>query len=106
MVPLIWAFFSAEVNAGTASAARIAIIAITTSNSMSVNAEEDLVVLIFMWVFYFLSVGFRLRTRLRRTSVLRVSQRILFWGFALVWVEVSAFARGFGGQGVLGFVIC
>ena len=52
MVPLICAFFSADVNAGTASAARIAIIAITTSNSMRVNAEEDLFVLIFMWVFF------------------------------------------------------
>src|SRR5438094_3992178 len=51
MVPLIWAFFSADVNAGTASAARIAIIAITTSNSMRVNAEE-IFVLIFMWVFF------------------------------------------------------
>src|SRR5437667_5741908 len=45
MVPLIWAFFSADVNAGTASAARIAIIAITTNNSIRVNAEEVLFVL-------------------------------------------------------------
>src|SRR5207237_9036008 len=45
MVPLIWAFFSADVNAGTASAARIKIIAITTNNSIRVNAEEALFVL-------------------------------------------------------------
>src|SRR5262245_15681262 len=58
---------------------------------MSVNAE-DLFVLIFMWVCFLL--GFRLRTSrlpsrsrgtpagqgLRQTSVLRVSQRVLFWG--------------------------
>src|SRR5439155_14778678 len=53
MVPLIWAFFSADVNAGTASAARIAIIAITTSNSMSVNAEEGLFIFIFILGFLF-----------------------------------------------------
>src|SRR6266513_1652974 len=38
MVPLIWAFFSADVNAGTASAARMAMMAMTTSNSISVKA--------------------------------------------------------------------
>src|SRR5438552_10036477 len=75
MVPLNWAFFNADVNAGTASAARIAIIAITTSNSIRVNAEEGLFILIFIFGFS-ISVGFRLRTRLRRTSVLRVSQRV------------------------------
>ena len=52
MVPLIWAFFSAEVNAGTASAARMAIIAITTSNSMRVNAERGL---ISFFIFGFLT---------------------------------------------------
>jgi hypothetical protein len=74
---------SADVNAGTASAAKIAIIAITTSNSISVNAEEGLLILIFMWVFFCFLLGFRLRTRLRRTGVLRVAQRVLgfaFWG--------------------------
>src|SRR5438132_6764454 len=53
MVPLNWAFFNAEVNAGTASAARIAIIAITTNNSIRVNAEEVLFVL-----FIFIGVCF------------------------------------------------
>src|SRR5439155_1800215 len=38
------------VNAGTASAARIAIIAITTSNSIRVNAEEVLFIFIFIGV--------------------------------------------------------
>src|SRR6266705_460455 len=52
MVPVIWAFFSADVNAGTASAARIAIIAITTSNSISVNAERNLFILIFIFGFF------------------------------------------------------
>src|SRR6266568_8496209 len=64
MVPVIWAFFSADVNAGTASAARIAIIAITTSNSINVKAltrsrclgrlnnEEGLFSFIFIWVFF------------------------------------------------------
>jgi hypothetical protein len=49
MVPVIWAFFSADVNAGTARAARIAMIAITTSNSISVNAEEGLFNFIFIF---------------------------------------------------------
>ena len=52
MVPVIWAFFSADVNAGTASAARIAIIAITTSSSISVNAEKNFFVLIFILGFF------------------------------------------------------
>src|SRR6476660_3154253 len=52
MVPVIWAFFSADVNAGTARAARIAIIAITTSNSISVNAEKGLLSLIFIVGFF------------------------------------------------------
>ena len=72
MVPVIWAFFSADVNAGTARAARIAIIAITTSNSIRVNAE-GLFFFSFIWVFVFcvvlrvfglrgvLGVGFALR---------------------------------------------
>src|SRR6266481_1968879 len=106
MVPVCWALDSADVNAGTASAARIAIIAITTSNSISVNAEEGLFIFSFILGFYFCVVlrvfwlrgfclgdppsrkasadkfsavlfwlfvglfGIRLRTRLRRTSVL------------------------------------
>ena len=57
----LWALFSADVNAGTARAARIAIIAITTSNSISVNAEKNFFVLIFMWVFFcFLRVVLRI----------------------------------------------
>src|SRR6266480_4647545 len=52
MVPVCWALASADVSAGTASAARIAIIAITTSNSIRVNAEEGLFILIFIWVFF------------------------------------------------------
>src|SRR5438445_12981900 len=64
MVPLICAFFSAEVNAGTASAARIAIIAITTSNSINVkalkrsrcfgilNSKEGLFIRVFIGVFF------------------------------------------------------
>src|SRR6476660_9501745 len=56
MVPVILPFVRAEVNAGTASAARIAIIAITTSNSISVNAEKYF----FIWIFilgFFVSAG-------------------------------------------------
>src|SRR5882762_5742128 len=51
MVPVSWALASADVNAGTASAARIAIIAITTSNSISVNAEMNF----FIFIYFFLS---------------------------------------------------
>ena len=56
MVPLIWAFFSADVSAGTASAARMAMMAITTNNSIRVNAEEVLFVL-----FIFIGVCLRWR---------------------------------------------
>src|SRR5437868_15383575 len=56
MVPLNWAFFNAEVNAGTASAARIAIIAITTNNSIRVNAEE---VLFILFIFIGVCLGWR-----------------------------------------------
>src|SRR5437667_11237864 len=52
MVPVSWAWVSADVNAGTARAARIAIIAITTSNSISVNAEEGLFSFIFIVGFF------------------------------------------------------
>src|SRR4030095_15960085 len=83
MVPVICALVSADVNAGTASAARIAIIAITTSNSMRVNAEEDFFVLIFMWVFLCFCLGFHLRARLRRTSVLRIAQSVCCFGVRL-----------------------
>src|SRR5439155_12162427 len=48
MVPVSWALASADVNAGTARAARIAIIAITTSNSISVNAEKNFFVFFFI----------------------------------------------------------
>src|SRR5438046_9157061 len=89
MVPVIWALFSADVNAGTASAARIAIIAITTSSSISVNAEESLF-FIFILGFCFCVV---LRVPARRNFTRRrVFQRVLFWGFALVFCWV-----GFGG---------
>src|SRR4029453_6074200 len=46
MVPVICALASADVSAGTASAARIAIIAITTSNSIRGNAGEVLFIFI------------------------------------------------------------
>src|SRR5438105_1591224 len=52
MVPVSWALASADVNAGTARAARIAIIAITTSNSISVNAVNGLVNFIFIFGFF------------------------------------------------------
>src|SRR6266496_2732811 len=85
MVPLIWAFFSADVNAGTASAARIAIIAITTSNSMSVNAEEGL----FIFSFISILVSFFLRL------VLRVLARHSF-------MRRRVFSEGFGFRVVRG----
>src|SRR6266550_1673392 len=52
MVPVSWALASADVNAGTARAARIAIIAITTSNSISVNADQNLFSFIFIVGFF------------------------------------------------------
>src|SRR6478672_6531085 len=84
MVPVSWALASADVNAGTASAARIAIIAITTSNSISVNAVKGLVNLIFIVGFFSCgcSEGFGLR------------------GFGL---GRSAFAQGFSGRVFWGF---
>src|SRR2546423_11732320 len=79
MVPVIWAFFSADVNAGTARAARIAIIAITTSSSISVNAEMNFLIFI---------VGFC------SAVVLRVFSE----GFVLgVMSEVSLLVLGFRG---------
>src|SRR6266496_3789074 len=72
MVPVIWAFFSADVNAGTARAARIAIIAITTSNSISVNAEMIFLIFIVGFLFCGCSEGFL------RGFVLGVFLR--FWG--------------------------
>src|SRR6266478_6833865 len=101
MVPVSWALASAEVNAGTASAARIAIIAITTSNSISVNAEEGLFIFSFILGFLFLrcSEGFLAQRvlfggstfaqGLRRTSFLRFC-----FGCLLVCLG-SAFAQGF-----------
>src|SRR5205085_1632881 len=79
-----WALASADVNAGTARAARIAIIAITTSNSISVNAVKGLVNFIFIFGFFCCgcSEGF--------------SQRVWF-------SSCSAFAQGFGGQVFWGF---
>src|SRR6266513_2457287 len=85
MVPVNWALASADVKAGTARAARIAIIAITTSSSISVNAEESLFNLIF--IFGFLTA-----------VVLRV-----FWSQRVWFSACSAFAQGFGGQVFWGF---
>src|SRR6266478_10173858 len=59
MVPVCWALDSADVNAGTASAARIAIIAITTSNSIRVNAEKYFFILIFILGFFVSAVVLR-----------------------------------------------
>src|SRR5438874_13195922 len=64
MMPIICALTRAGVNVGTASAARIAIIAITTSNSINVkaltrsrcfgilNRKEGLFIWIFIGVFF------------------------------------------------------
>src|SRR6266404_4185664 len=84
MVPVNWALASADVNAGTARAARIAIIAITTSSSISVNAEESLFNLIFIFGFFNCSCseGFACRSP-ATAGQRRGSQRVLFlfWGF-------------------------
>jgi hypothetical protein len=88
IVPVIWALASADVNAGTARAARIAIIAITTSNSISVNAEEGLFNFCFHLGFVFLSAvvlrvfseGFCLGFHLGASF-----GGYVFWGFALVF---------------------
>src|SRR5207244_7872747 len=85
MVPVSWALASADVNAGTARAARIAIIAITTSNSISVNADQNFFILIFI-------VGFL------AAVVLRV-----FWSQRVWFSDCSALAQGLGGTRVLGF---
>src|SRR5206468_2825304 len=85
MVPVCWALDSADVNAGTARAARIAIIAITTSNSISVNADQNFLILIFI-------VGFL------AAVVLRV-----FWSQRVWFSDCSAFAQGFGEQVFWGF---
>jgi hypothetical protein len=58
-VPVILPFVRAEVSAGTAKAARIAMIAITTSNSMSVNAEKYFFILIFILGFFVSAVVLR-----------------------------------------------
>src|SRR6266568_1480398 len=83
MVPVIWAFFSADVNAGTASAARIAIIAITTSNSISVNADITFLIFIVgflaavvLRVFGLRGFGFRIVPPWHKAWAERV-----FWGF-------------------------
>src|SRR5262249_1787288 len=47
---------------------------------------------------------FRLRARLRRTSVLRVAQRVGFILGCLVWVEVSRLRTRLRRTGVLGSV--
>ena len=87
MVPVICALVSADVNAGTASAARIAIIAITTSNSMRVNAEEDLFILIFMWVFYFFLLGSALRLKATADRCSEgFSEGFVLGFFVLFWV--------------------
>src|SRR5438270_9151290 len=90
MVPVSWALASADVNAGTASAARIAIIAITTSNSISVNAVKGLVNFIFIFGFSSCgcSEGFGLR------------------GFGFRVVPPSHKAPADKCSGVLGFGCC
>src|SRR6266496_5037231 len=110
MVPVIWALDSADVNAGTASAARIAIIAITTSNSISVNAEKGLIILIFIFGFCFLSavvlrvsqsLGFEVPPSSRsRGTTADMCSGVLFWLFVC---SGSAFAQGFGGHVFWGF---
>src|ERR1051325_4590178 len=80
MVPVIWAFLSADVNAGTARAARIAIIAITTSNSISVNAD----IIFFIFICWFLAaVVLRVFCLAAEMATGVLSQRVLllFWGF-------------------------
>src|SRR5881275_2417872 len=92
MVPVSWALASADVNAGTARAARIAIIAITTSNSISVNAEKGLLSFIFiLGCVFFLrcSEGFLRGFGFGVCSTFVPQWRDfggqLFWGFALVF---------------------
>src|SRR6266567_1440286 len=100
MVPVNWALASADVNAGTARAARIAIIAITTSSSMRVNAKEGLFIFIFMDFFLFCgcSVGFCFRVALR-VFVLRgfafgvYSAGDPFWGFSKLKCGLSQAAH-------------
>ncbi len=94
MVPVIWAFFSAEVNAGTASAARIAIIAITTSSSISVNAEEGLFILSFMLGFSFCCVPPSHKATADKCSEGFLRGLVLFWGF-LFWFGLRFVQRGY-----------
>src|SRR2546430_16093966 len=88
MVPVIWAFFSADVNAGTARAARIAIIAITTSSSIRVNAEMIFLIFIVGILFCGCSEGF-LRGLF---GGLCLRFLCLFWGFGGFLVEVRLIA--------------
>src|SRR6266404_1190339 len=97
MVPVIWAFFSADVNAGTASAARIAIIAITTSNSISVNADISFLIFIVgflaavvLRVFGLRGFGFRIVPPWHKAWAERV-----FWGFGFRLLFGSS-SGGFG----------
>src|SRR5262245_3018957 len=98
MVPVIWAFFSAEVNAGTASAARIAIIAITTSNSINVKA------LTRSRCFGRVNPPSHQATADRSAACRAGAQRRREEDlFILIFIGVSfllrsAFARGYGGQ--------
>src|ERR1041384_1739665 len=86
MVPVIWAFLSADVNAGTARAARIAIIAITTSNSISVNA--DIIFLIFI-CWFLAAVVLRVFGLAADIATGVLSQRVLLlfggFGFGLLF---------------------
>src|SRR5215469_6448757 len=104
MVPVSWALASADVNAGTAKAARIAMIAITTSSSISVNAVNFFSVIFIVDVYSCsCSEGFCLA----RWSVAKAgaSEGLccsgvfglgwLFASFSGVWSEaVGAYRRG------------
>src|SRR4029077_15754383 len=84
MVPVILPFVRAEVSAGTAKAARIAMIAITTSNSMSVNAEKNFFTWIFMWVLF--SAGCSEGSHVSARALLRGLRGFVLGFFVLVWV--------------------
>src|SRR5438874_13829042 len=99
MVPLICAFFSAKVNAGTANAARIAIIAITTSSSINVkalkrsrcfgilNSKAGLFIRVFIGIFlsfYGCSAGFA-----QKGFCLALALFVGGWGGCLGWLVCS-----------------
>src|SRR5438094_3611245 len=92
MVPVCWALASADVKAGTARAARIAIIAITTSNSISVNAVSFLR-FIFIFDFY-AAVVLRVFLQPQHYVAVRIDT-----------ARRLEFSEGFGFQFVLGFFL-